>query len=145
MIWTSIEIIVIMIIMIIMLRRGKTNTLSPEIKQMIASMPTQPAPSSYRRNSLSGPATPLKSKSDLDPGPKLQRFCSEATLGMYDHCRTLGWAGGARHLSPVSRLWGGVCASPPHLPFICSNKTLIALNCCLSRTHLICSYKSRLQ
>ena len=81
MIWTSIELIVIMIIMIIMLRRGKTPTLTPEIKEMIESMPTQPTRPPYRRNSLSGPATPLKSKSDLDPGPSLQRFSSETTLG----------------------------------------------------------------
>lgn len=59
-------------------------SLEPEIKEasQMRNLPLKSAKPPFRRNSLSGPATPMKSKSDLDPGPSLQRFRSESTLGM---------------------------------------------------------------
>ncbi|KAK3609126.1 hypothetical protein CHS0354_036037 [Potamilus streckersoni] len=83
MIWTTIEIIIIVVILIITNLRGRKSNLSPEIQKLIDSMPTKPLPpTSHRRNSYSGPVTPSKHK-DKHAGT-LHKYRSETALAASD-------------------------------------------------------------
>ncbi|XP_045188176.2 SUN domain-containing ossification factor-like isoform X2 [Mercenaria mercenaria] len=63
MIWTTIEIAIIIFMLLFLHLRPKKVTLPPEVRSLIESMPSKPTTSHpQRRNSLSGPATPSKEK-----------------------------------------------------------------------------------
>ncbi|XP_052789890.1 SUN domain-containing ossification factor-like isoform X3 [Mya arenaria] len=83
MIWTTIEIMVIVSMLIFFhLRRQQPASLPPEVKSLIENMPSKPGANPLvRRNSISGPVTPSKKIVDtLQTGGALQRFCSETAL-----------------------------------------------------------------
>ncbi|KAL3872239.1 hypothetical protein ACJMK2_040175 [Sinanodonta woodiana] len=83
MVWSTIEIIIVVAILIITNRRGKKSNFSPEIQQLIDSMPTKPLPPTpHRRNSYSGPITPSKQRDKLTG--TLQKYRSETALAASD-------------------------------------------------------------
>lgn len=89
MIWTSIEIVIIIFILLFLHFRRNRVTLPPEVKTLIDSMPTQPTGLlPQRRNSLPGPATPSKERTfrDLHSAGGLHRFSSETALGVHASC-----------------------------------------------------------
>lgn len=86
MIWTSIEIVIIIIIVTFLYFRRKQVTVPHDVKTLIEAMPAKPdAPLPQRRNSLSGPPTPSKEKAlgSVHKGGGLQRFSSEIALGVH--------------------------------------------------------------
>ncbi|XP_060601973.1 SUN domain-containing ossification factor-like isoform X2 [Ruditapes philippinarum] len=63
MIWTTIEIAIIIFMVLFLHLRRKKVSLPPEVRTLIESMPSKPSASyPQRRNSVSGPATPSKER-----------------------------------------------------------------------------------
>lgn len=80
MVWTSIEVVILIILFLICLRRGKSTQaqIPPEIKRLLETMPRQPDISlNPRRNSFSA----IEDKSAITTvGPAIQKYQSETTL-----------------------------------------------------------------
>ncbi|KAJ8299908.1 hypothetical protein KUTeg_021427 [Tegillarca granosa] len=80
MVWTSIEVVILIILFLICLRRGKSTEaqIPPEIKRLLETMPRQPDISlNPRRNSFSA----IEDKSAITTvGPAIQKYQSETTL-----------------------------------------------------------------
>ncbi|XP_050417719.1 SUN domain-containing ossification factor isoform X2 [Patella vulgata] len=76
MVWTSVEFVILMIVCVVCLLRGRPVTISPELKQLLETMPKQPNPTMLqRRNSVD-----MGAMSHNRPASTIRKNASETTL-----------------------------------------------------------------
>ncbi|KAK6167264.1 hypothetical protein SNE40_021337 [Patella caerulea] len=76
MVWTSVEFVILMIVCVVCLLRGRPVTISPELKQLLETMPKQPNPTMLqRRNSVD-----MGAMSHNRPASTMRKNASETTL-----------------------------------------------------------------